>query len=73
MAEALPRTVDRDAANDGGSAWRKEAAAQATAAASERLLIEQLDVGPLRLLVDVHLSGSGGGAARLPVTVDTSR
>jgi hypothetical protein len=56
------------------AAWRRQAAAEAAVAASGRLLIEELDVGPLQLLVDVHLSGGGSGSsARLPVTVDTSR
>lgn len=45
-------------------------AADAAGAAAVRLWVEALELGPLQLLLDVHVSG---GSAVLPLALDTSR
>ena len=50
--------------------WREEVAVEAQIAAARRLLIEHLDIGPLQLLVDIHVAGT---SQRIPYPIDTHR
>ena len=63
----LAGAVQRVPPADGAAAL----AAEARAAAGLRLLIEELSLGPLQLLVDVHVAGTR--STRMPLAVDTSR
>jgi hypothetical protein len=57
-------------ASDAMAAAAAALAAEAAEAAAERLWVEELAIGALHLLLDVHVSGA---SAALPLPLDTSR
>lgn len=50
--------------------WKDELKREAQIAAAPRLLIEELDIGALHFLVDIHVAGT---SQRIPYPIDTHR
>ncbi|BDA43314.1 probable vacuolar protein sorting-associated protein 13B [Coccomyxa sp. Obi] len=63
-------TVGHNVQHPTRQAWQDEEACKAQIAIAPRLVIQQLDIGSLHFLIDIHVAGT---SQRIPYPIDTHR
>ncbi len=63
-------TAGQDVQHPTGQAWQDEEACKAQIAIAPRLVIQQLDIGSLHFLIDIHVAGT---SQRIPYPIDIHR